>query len=124
MPTHRVSITACGEQFDCAEDSNILAAMERARCHGIPVGCRNGGCGACKVMVVSGAFHAAKMNRAVVTAEEQKKGCVLACRVFPRGDLNLQVMGRVWQNAKPTQRSPISFGLAGAAPILAPDKET
>ncbi|MCB1811171.1 MAG: 2Fe-2S iron-sulfur cluster binding domain-containing protein, partial [Candidatus Competibacteraceae bacterium] len=48
MVKHLISIDNTGETFHCAEDVNILAAMEKSLCYGIPVGCRNGGCGACK----------------------------------------------------------------------------
>lgn len=121
--THHIHVPDHGEQFGCAEDQNVLAAMERARCRAIPVGCRNGGCGACKVQVRSGAYHTAKMNRAVVSAQDEAQGRVLACRLFPRGDLCLHVLGRAWQNAGPattTPSSPRSNGWAAAASTTPP----
>ena len=60
---HRISIEDSGESFACAEDVHVLEAMELARCHGIPVGCRNGGCGACKVRIAHGRYTTRKMNR-------------------------------------------------------------
>lgn len=124
MTSHEITIESTGERFRCAEDVNVLAAMERARCHGIPVGCRNGGCGACKVRVTAGPFHAGKMNRAVVSAEEQSQGCVLACKTYPRGDIHVQVLGRVWQAARPHPDASFSFGFARTTPTSQPDKET
>jgi ferredoxin len=121
---HQITVTASGECFACAEDLNVLAAMERARCRSIPVGCRNGGCGACKVRVTAGRFHTAKMNRAVVSEQEQAQGCVLACKLFPREDLSVQVLGRAWQQAKPTHGTSFSFGFAETSPTSQPDKET
>jgi hypothetical protein len=38
---HQVTIDNTGEVFRCGADVHVLAAMELARCHGIPVGCRN-----------------------------------------------------------------------------------
>ena len=121
---HQVTIDNTGEIFRCAEDVHVLAAMEQACCHGIPVGCRNGGCGACKVRVTSGAFETRKMNRAVVCAEEEAEGCVLACKTYPRGDIGLHVLGRVWQAAKPSQSTSFSFGFSRTTTISQPDKET
>jgi ferredoxin len=121
---HQITVSASGDRFACAEDMNVLAAMERARCQAIPVGCRNGGCGACKVRVTAGQFHTAKMNRAVVSEQEQQEGCVLACKLFPRQDLSLQVLGRVWQPAAQKHPSSFSHGWAGQTSTSQPDQET
>jgi ferredoxin len=98
--------------------------MEQARCHGIPVGCRNGGCGACKVRITGGDFETRKMNRAVVSAQEEADGCVLACKTYPRGDITVQVLGRVWQAANPSRSAAFSFGFTAPHPEIQPDKET
>jgi ferredoxin len=83
--------------FPCAADQPVLAAMERqglkpARAtRPIRVGCRGGGCGICKVRVVSGRYHCGKMSRAKLTAAEEAEGHVLACKLFPEGDLEIEV---------------------------------
>lgn len=125
MNRYTVTIQSTGETFPCDEGTSLLAAMERGRCRGIPVGCRNGCCGACKVQVTKGDFHAAKMSRAVVSAQDERNGCVLACKTFPRTDLSVHALGRVWQHARPNHASPFSFGFAEATTtIRSPDKET
>lgn len=108
-----ITISDTGETFGCDAGTNILEAMESALCKGIPVGCRNGGCGACKARVVKGEYVTRKMNRAVVTEEEQAQGYVLACKTYPQGDLTLAAAGMVerrvagfefsmgWQKAEP-----------------------
>ena len=121
---HRVTIANTGEVFRCAEDVHVLAAMEHARCHGIPVGCRNGGCGACKVQVTAGSFQTKKMNRAVVSAAEEVDGCVLACKLYPQGDITVHALGRAWQAATPTQSMSFSVGFTWTTSIPRPDKET
>ena len=118
-----VTIENTGETFRRGDEINVLAAMEQACCHGIPVGCRNGGCGACKVRITSGNFHTRKMNRAVVSAAEEADGCVLACKTYPHSDIGVQALGRVWQGAKPSQSTSFSFGFARTMPIPQPDKE-
>jgi ferredoxin len=121
---HQVTIHDTGEVFRCADDVHVLAAMELARCHGIPVGCRNGGCGACKVRITTGSYQTRKMNRAVLSAAEEADGCVLACKLYPQGDITVKALGRVWGAG--TVRMSASFSLDFTRPALVsqPDKET
>lgn len=118
-----VSIDNTGEVFACAEDVHVLAAMEHARCHGIPVGCRNGGCGACKVRITAGRYQTRKMNRAVLSAAEEADGCTLACKTYPRSDIAVQVLGRAWPAARPPQKPSFGAGFAWTTSIPRPDKE-
>jgi ferredoxin len=121
---HQVTITNSGEVFRCAEDVHVLAAMERARCHGIAVGCRNGGCGACKVRILAGRYQTRKMNRAVLSAAEEAEGCVLACKAYPLGDITVQALGRVWRAATISQSASFSVGFAWTTSNPRTDKET
>ncbi|TQK01099.1 2Fe-2S iron-sulfur cluster protein [Herbaspirillum sp. SJZ107] len=61
----------------------------------IPVGCRGGGCGICKISVISGHYIAAKMSRACISEEEERNGTVLACRITPVTDLSIRVIGKL-----------------------------
>jgi ferredoxin len=120
----QVTIVNTGEAFRCGDEVNVLAAMEQASCHGIPVGCRNGGCGACKVRITSGSFHTRKMNRAVVSAAEEADGCVLACKLYPQGDITVKALGRVWGAGTVRMSASFSLDFARPAPVSQPDKET
>jgi ferredoxin len=121
---HRVSIENTGESFTCGEDVHVLAAMEQACCHGIPVGCRNGGCGACKVRITAGSFHTKKMNRAVVSAAEEAEGCALACKLYPQGDISVKALGRVWGPGTVRKGAHFSLDFTRPAPVSQPKKET
>jgi ferredoxin len=121
---HQVTIDNTGEVFCCTEDVHVLAAMEKACCHGIPVGCRNGGCGACKVRITSGSFHTRKMNRAVISAAEEADGCVLACKLYPQGDLTVKALGRVWGAGTVRKSASFSLDFTRPAVVSQPDKET
>lgn len=121
---HQITIDNTGEVFRCVGDVHVLAAMEQAACKGIPVGCRNGGCGACKVRITVGRYHTRKMNRAVVSVAEEADGCVLACKTYPLSDITVHALGRVWQATKNTQNKPSSAGFAWTTPSSQPDKET
>jgi ferredoxin len=119
-----VTIEDTGETYRCSEDVNVLAAMEQSHCHGIPVGCRNGGCGACKVRITEGRFATRKMNRAVVSAEEEAQRCVLACKTYPQGDIKVHVLGRVWQAAAAHRSASFNFEFTMTTQVSQPDKET
>jgi ferredoxin len=97
-PFHAVTIADTGEVFRCREDETLLAGMERLGKRGIPVGCRGGGCGVCKVQVEAGQIAKRVMSRDHVSAEEECAGIVLACRVKPLSDVRLAVLGKMKKN--------------------------
>lgn len=98
MAIYNVTIEETGEVYRCKSDESLLSGMERLGKRGIPVGCRGGGCGVCKVHICSGEFERRVMSRAVVSAEEEAEGTVLACRVRPASDITLTVIGKMKKN--------------------------
>jgi len=120
----QITIDNSGESYRCGAEMHLLEAMERALCCGIPVGCRNGGCGACKVHVTDGRYATRKMNRAVLSAQEQAEGFVLACKTFPQSDLKVTAVGASAPRSAVVHRgTSFSFGFA-TTPVLQPDKES
>jgi len=103
MPHHTVTLEHSGETFACASDQDLLTAMRASVCRGIPVGCCNGGCGACRVRVISGTYVTRKMSRAVISESDEASQCVLACRTYPHSDVQLQVLGRKWPAPRETE---------------------
>jgi len=93
-----VTIEDTGESFSCQSHQHVLSAMSRMGKKGIPSGCHGGGCGVCKIQINDGAYETKKMSRAHISADEEASGCVLACRVFPRSDLSLSVIGKLQKN--------------------------
>lgn len=79
-----------GDRFRCDEDQSVLKAMELVGKKCVPVGCRGGGCGYCKIRVVEGEFRCGKMSKAHCPPESLDKGEVLACRIYPRTDLTIE----------------------------------
>jgi ferredoxin len=111
VPRYVMCLVNTGERFNARPDMSVLHAMEQLRCRGIPVGCRNGGCGVCKVEVLAGAYETAKMNRAVVSEEDEARHQVLACRLYPRSELQLRVVGKMARALEsPVRRGGVSFG--------------
>lgn len=76
--------------YVCASDEKVLSVLEREGQKKVRIGCRQGGCGACRVKVLSGTYETAKMSRAHVTPEEAAQGYALSCRLFPRSDLVIE----------------------------------
>lgn len=95
MIKYQIHIEDTGETFSCSEEESVLIGMARLGRKGIPVGCRGGGCGVCKVQVLSGTYQSAVMSRAHISEQEQASGIVLACRIMPCSDLSLQVIGKM-----------------------------
>ena len=94
MPQHRITIEGT-TAYDCREDESLLAGMHRLDRRGIPLGCRSGGCGVCKVQILDGQYRTAAMSRAHVSTADEAEACLLACRVFPGSDLRLRVLGKM-----------------------------
>ncbi len=128
MQVHRVYIENTGETFACREGMDVLREMEQLRRRGIPVGCRNGGCGVCKVRVLEGRYETRKMSRAVISEDEESRGCALACKVLPRSDLRVDVVGRMARAVVARKGASFTLDFTAAAqvvqPIVPTDKET
>ena len=107
-PTLNVCVTQTGESYACAADESLLRGMLRLGRKGIPVGCVNGGCGVCKVRIVDGSVSTlGPVSRAHVSADEERGGVTLACRVAPASAVTLEVVGKL--------ERPFSRGCAAAA---------
>ena len=92
---YQVMLEETGESFQCNEAESALKALARSGKRGIPVGCRGGGCGVCKVKVVSGEYSQTVMSRAHVSKEDEANREVLACCIYPRSNLLLRVIGKL-----------------------------
>lgn len=82
--------------FPCLPNEAVLVAMERAGLARIPVGCRQGGCGVCKIQVIDGAYHCGRMSRDHVSADDEAAGRVLACRVLADSDMTIKPFGKLF----------------------------
>ncbi|MBY4676715.1 2Fe-2S iron-sulfur cluster-binding protein [Marinobacterium arenosum] len=84
---HQVALADSDTCFKAEPEISVLVAMERAGQQLIPVGCRGGGCGKCRIRILQGDYFSKRMSRAWVSPEQEAGGTVLACRVYARGDL-------------------------------------
>lgn len=98
MALHTVTIENDGGSYRCSDSVSLLEGMESLGRKGIPVGCRGGGCGVCKVQILSGAYTKRVMSREHISESEEAQGCVLACRVRPTSAVALRVIGPMKKN--------------------------
>jgi ferredoxin len=64
-----------------------MAALQRVN---IPVGCKGGGCGICKIRIVSGEVEHGVYSKSVLSDEEKRQGYVLSCQARPMSDLIIE----------------------------------
>ena len=95
---HQVTLVETGEVYRCREDETLLAGMERLGKRGIPVRCRGGGCGVCKVEILEGTYQKRVMSREYISVEDEAADRVLACRIKPTSDLRIHVLGKMSKN--------------------------
>ncbi len=88
-----VRLLDSGETYACDASESLLTGMSRLGRRDIPVGCRSGGCGVCRVQLVSGEIVRGRMSRAQITEADEKNGHLLACRAFPRSAVVVRVLG-------------------------------
>ncbi|WP_134700605.1 2Fe-2S iron-sulfur cluster binding domain-containing protein [Ammoniphilus sp. YIM 78166] len=79
-----------GKVFRCAEKEDVLTAARRQGV-AIPLGCRGGGCGMCKIQVTKGKFDRGKSSMEVLPEGEREKNYSLACKTYPLGDLTIKI---------------------------------
>ena len=88
--TFQVTVQPSGHQFVCEDDETILAAALRANV-GLPHGCKNGACGACKGKIVTGQTVLGKHQEKTLTADEATQGYSLFCCTRPLSDVTIEV---------------------------------
>jgi len=101
---YEITIDNTAETYPCAEGQTLLQGMEHLGRRGIPVGCRGGGCGVCRIRVTSGTYRKKKMSRAVISEADESSGVVLACRCLPTSPLTLTVLGKMAKALNPDRQ--------------------
>ncbi|MGH8464299.1 MAG: 2Fe-2S iron-sulfur cluster binding domain-containing protein [Pseudomonas sp.] len=89
---YRILETRSGQSFRCTPEQSVLKAMEQQGKRCVPVGCRGGGCGLCKVRVLSGAYQCHKMSCRHIPTEAARQGLALACQLYPETDLSIECL--------------------------------
>lgn len=88
--SYRIRIEPGGAEVFCKEHQVVYDAVRQAGSGLAAYGCGGGGCGICRMQLLTGTVEIVKrMSRAHVTELQQQNGMVLLCCIEPRSDLVL-----------------------------------
>jgi len=77
----------------CNEDKHLMDSLSVCQ-DLVPHGCHNGACGICKITIHNGNYEKLKMNRKHISEEEENSNIVLACRTFPKSDMEIEFISK------------------------------
>ena len=102
----QVSVQPSGRSFSVDKDETILAAGVRQGV-GLPYGCKDGACGSCKCLKVSGEIQMSAYQSKALTDDELAKGMVLTCRATALSDVVLESRQVTRADAFPIRKMPV-----------------
>ena len=87
---HTITFSQPGHTVACRADETVLSAVLRSGAR-VAFGCRGGGCGACKMRLVSGRVDHGRCSVAVLSEAEKAAGSFLSCQARPLGDVTVEL---------------------------------
>lgn len=87
---YAVAFSPLGDTVVCRGDETVLAAILRSGAK-VVFGCRGGGCGACKMRLISGRVEHGRCSSAVLSPDEKQAGSFLSCQARPLSDLAVEL---------------------------------
>jgi CDP-4-dehydro-6-deoxyglucose reductase len=87
---YTISLTPPGDSVVCRPEETVLSAILRSGAK-VAFGCRGGGCGTCKMRLLSGRVDHGRCSAAVLPEEQKRKGSFLSCQARPLGDLTVEL---------------------------------
>ncbi len=78
-----------GDSFSIRKGQTVLGALKEAEFYLVASCGGKGTCGKCRIRIIDGSFEVKGSGK--LTAEERKKGFVLACQTIPLADLIIEV---------------------------------
>lgn len=78
------------KQFTCEDDETVLAAGLRQGFN-LRYGCKHGGCGSCKTLIVEGEVDQTDASGFALMDFEREQGYALLCSAYPLSDLVIDV---------------------------------
>ncbi|MDX2469453.1 MAG: 2Fe-2S iron-sulfur cluster-binding protein [SAR324 cluster bacterium] len=74
-----------GEPIECVPGQTIVQAAP----HIALKGCKEGGCGRCKVIIVKGQINRGDFNTGILSEDHKAQGYILSCQTVPLSDLEI-----------------------------------
>ena len=87
--TFKITLKNSGHSFTATAEETILNASLNAG-HTLPYGCRNGACGACKGLVLSGTVEYGDIQPAALSVTDMAAGKALFCCAYAASDLAIE----------------------------------
>ena len=87
---YTITLTPVGDTVLCDAEETVLAGILRSGAR-VVFGCRGGGCGTCKMRLMSGQLDHGRCSAAVLPEEEKKDGWFLSCQARALTDLTLEL---------------------------------
>ena len=88
--TYTITLLPMGEVLPCSPGETVLGAILRSGAQ-VFFGCTGGGCGVCKMRLISGHLDYGRYSAAVLSEEERREGFFLSCQAMPVSDLTIQL---------------------------------
>ena len=85
-----ITLNPVGDAIACGPAESVLAAILRSGAS-VVFGCRGGGCGTCKMRLISGQVEHGRCSAAVLPEEEKQSGWFLSCQARALGDLTVEL---------------------------------
>lgn len=89
---YTISIEPSGLRWTCRPGESLCQGADKAqRGQALFHGCRGGGCGVCKVYVLSGQYQSRPQSSDALSPLQQADGMALACCVEPMSDMVIRL---------------------------------
>jgi len=111
---YAVHFSPPGDTVVCRGDETVLAAILRSGAGAkVVFGCRGGGCGTCKMRLISGRVEHGRCSVAVLSHEERGAGAFLSCQARPLSDLAIELTPANKYRRPPAEPWPTGSRLVG-----------
>src|SRR4029434_6277126 len=87
---YAVTFSPFGDTVVCRPDEAVLTAILRCGAR-VVFGCRGGGCGTCKMRLISGQVEHGRCSVAVLSHQEKQAGFFLSCQARALSELTVEL---------------------------------
>ena len=106
----QITIQPSARVFTASADESLLAAAMRAGI-GLPYGCKDGACGSCKCIKISGTVSHGPHQTKALNADDEENGFVLTCCGVAHSDVVLESRQVTEEGAFPIKKMPSRVSL-------------